>query len=237
MQTDIMDYTCGGDAFEGFCARPDGPGPHPAVLVCHAWKGQLEEDHQKACRLAEMGYVGFCADVYGTGCRAADNDEAAALMTPLAEDWGGVLKDRLHASVETMRGLPDVDGSRMASIGYCFGGLCALGLARSGADLRGVVSFHGLLTGHEFGAGSISSRILVLHGYDDPMAPPENLLEFAADMTSRGVDWQVHAYGGTMHAFTVPEANDPDFGTVYNPDADRRSWESASNFLAEVLAG
>ena len=136
-----------------------------------------------------------------------------------------------------MRGLDVVDAGRCAAMGYCFGGLCALDLARAGTDLRGVVSFHGLLmdTG-ALGNESISAKVLVLHGEADPMVPAVQVAGFIAEMNEAKADWQLHTYGGAMHAFTNPAANDPDFGTVYHPGADRRSWAAMTDFFEEVFA-
>jgi dienelactone hydrolase len=115
--------------------------------------------------------------------------------------------------------------------------MCALDLARSGADVRGVISFHGLLTPPDNLDGqSISSKVLVLHGYDDPMARPEAMTALAEELSAAGADWQIHAYGNTVHAFTNPMAQDAAFGTVYSATADHRSWRAAREFLAEVLA-
>jgi dienelactone hydrolase len=132
-----------------------------------------------------------------------------------------------------------VDASKTAVMGYCFGGLCALDLARTGTDLQGAVSFHGLLDRPTPSLDvnyRIPARVLALHGWDDPMAPAQQVLDFTEEMTTAGADWQLHAYGNTVHAFTNPKANDPDFGTVYHAAADRRSWQSTLQFFAEVLA-
>jgi dienelactone hydrolase len=135
-----------------------------------------------------------------------------------------------------MRAQDDVDESRVAAIGFCFGGLCVLDLARSGADINGVASFHGLLTPPpDSDDARISSKVLVMHGWDDPMATPEHLVALGRELTRKEADWQFHAYGNTMHAFTNPLADNPDFGTVYQADADRRSWASMKAFLSEVL--
>jgi dienelactone hydrolase len=131
---------------------------------------------------------------------------------------------------------PAVDSRRVAAMGFCFGGLCVLDLARSGADLRGVASFHGLLKPNGLPpAGKINARILIMHGYDDPMAPPEDVLAIAKEFTQAGADWQLHAYGHTAHAFTNPQANNPSVGMAYNDRADRRSWHTLIQFLEEVL--
>ena len=156
-------------------------------------------------------------------------------MQPFLEDRA-LLQRRMNLALETLRKIDRVDPSRIAAMGFCFGGLCVLDLARSGADIRGVVSFHGLLNPPGKTAGNkIKARVLVLHGHDDPMVPPDAVLAFERELTEAGADWQVHVYGQTMHAFTNPQANDPAFGTVYKASADRRSWQSLQNFLAEVL--
>ncbi len=141
------------------------------------------------------------------------------------------------SALNALKLLPWVDDSKIAAIGFCFGGLCSLDLARTGANLKGVVSFHGLLGAPGNTEGNlIKAKILALHGHDDPMVPVEQVIAFEKEMTLAGADWQLHTFGNTMHAFTNPVANNPDFGTVYQPDADRRSWLAMQNFLAEIFA-
>jgi dienelactone hydrolase len=138
--------------------------------------------------------------------------------------------------LQTLRAQDPVDPDKIAAMGFCFGGLCVLDLARTGADLRGVVSFHGLLAAPGNTAGStVKAKILVLHGHDDPMVPAEDIRLLQEELTKAGSDWQFHAYGNTMHAFTNPVANDPDFGTVYQPLADKRSWQAMRSFLEECF--
>ncbi|MFQ5718556.1 MAG: dienelactone hydrolase family protein [Acidobacteriota bacterium] len=223
-----------GQGFEGFAVR-QGTDSRPVVLVCHAWAGQGDFEIERARRLATLGYVGVAIDVYGEGRRGSSREECEALMTPLMEDRQ-LLEKRLVAALEAARQIPGVDPRRTAAIGFCFGGLCALDLARSGASLRGVVSFHGLLHPSPLPPRTVTAKVLALHGYDDPMARPKDLVAFCDEMATSGADWQVHAYGKTMHAFTNPEANDPDFGTVYSARSDARSHLAMENFLAEVLA-
>lgn len=213
----------------------DGP-PRPAVLVAHAWRGQGDFERAIAARLADLGYVGIAADVYGDGVIAADNAEAEALMTPLASDRIE-LRARIGAAIETARAHPLVDDARIAAVGYCFGGMTVLEIARGGLDVRGVVSFHGLFhTGEAPTVSNPPAKVLMCHGYDDAFAPPEQIDAIAAEFTTAGVDWQMHVYGHAVHAFTNPEANDPEFGVRYDPDADRRSWLAMRHFLDEVLA-
>jgi dienelactone hydrolase len=146
-----------------------------------------------------------------------------------------LLRRRLLAGLAAAKALPIVDAKRIAVIGFCFGGLCALDFARANADVRGVVSIHGLLKPSGLTEPKIAPRVLMLHGYDDPLAPPEDVLAVAREFTAAGADWQLHAYGDTVHAFTNPSANDRAGGMQYDEAADRRSWHALEEFLGEVL--
>ncbi len=236
IKTSAVDYSRDGTTFEGYLAYDDASAqPRPVVLIAHAWAGAGDFEQARARDLAELGYAGFSLDLYGKGARGSNNEENAALMQPLLDDRA-LLQKRMKLAVEVAAAQDGVDASRVAAIGYCFGGLCVLDLARVGADLRGVVSFHGLFFPPDNTAGNrITARVLALHGWNDPMAPPEMVVALAAELTEAGADWQIHGYGQTLHAFTNPAANDPDFGTVYHPTADRRSWQSMVNFLEEVF--
>ncbi|MFT5286421.1 MAG: dienelactone hydrolase [Planctomycetota bacterium] len=235
MNTELLIYSEGDDEFEAFVAYDESTSTaRPAVLVSHAWAGQGDFERNKCRELAKLGYVGIALDNYGVGKRGTTKEENAALMTPLVEDRALLLR-RMQAGLKAAAGLEQVDSSRLGAMGFCFGGLCTLDLARSGAELRGVVSFHGLLLPSGLPATPIQSKVLVLHGHADPMVPPDQALAFMTEMTVAGADWQVHQYGNTVHAFTNPEANDPGFGTVYDAKADRRSWESMRDFFAEVM--
>ena len=235
IQTRLVEYDCDGTLLEGYLAWDDSAGPAPAVAIAHTWAGRGAFEEGKARALAEQGYVGFAIDMYGKGILGTTVEENTALMTPLVEDRG-LLQRRINRAIEVLREQPEADASRVAAMGFCFGGLCVLDLARSGADVKGVVSFHGLFNPPGDGATrAITAKVLCLHGYDDPMAQPDSLLALAQELTQAGADWQVHAYGHTQHAFTNPNAADPDMGTVYNPDADRRSWQALSNFLDEIF--
>ncbi len=235
VKTRPIEYDIDGTTYEATLAS-DGDSARPGVLVCHAWAGRSECEVKKAKALAALGYAGVAIDLYGKGVLGSSKEENQALMTPLAQDRD-MLRARLLKIAEIVREQPEVDAANIAAIGFCFGGLCVLNLARAGADVKGVVSIHGLFGEPGVSPGKkITAKVLALHGWDDPMAPPEDVLKFSKEMTEEGADWQLHAYGGTMHAFTNPEANDPDFGTVYNPDADRRSWIAVKNFLSELFA-
>lgn len=158
-----------------------------------------------------------------------------ALMQPLYSDRS-LLRERLYAALEAIKSISVVDNNRIAIIGFCFGGLCALDLARSGADIRGAVSFHGLLNKPEnLASGRIKAKILALHGYDDPMAKPEQVHAFCQEMTEANVDWQMHMYGQVKHAFTNPQAHDEHLGLIYDEVAARRSWQAMSQFLQEIF--
>jgi len=221
---------------EAYMAYDDsGSGPRPGVLVAHAWGGRGELEENRAERLAELGFVGFALDLYGKGVRGSNPKQNSALMQPFLDDRA-LLQKRMQLSLDACRRQKEVDGDRVAAMGFCFGGLCVLDLARTGADLRGVASFHGLLgkPGNTGGKG-IKARVLVLHGWDDPMAKPEAVVALADELTAAGADWQIHAYGNTQHAFTNPAAANPEMGTVYNAAADRRSWQSLQLFLAEIF--
>ncbi|HVE45095.1 MAG TPA: dienelactone hydrolase family protein [Gammaproteobacteria bacterium] len=218
---------------EGYYADCNAANKKPAILVAHDWSGRNAFAMQKAKALAELGYVGFALDMYGKGILGQSKEEKSSLIQPFMQDRQA-LQQRILAAFEAVKQLPGVDATRIAAIGFCFGGLCVLDLARSGADVRGVVSFHGLLQApHDVAQPPIKAAILALHGFLDPMATPEQAVAFGNEMTQREADWQLHAYGNTLHAFTNPEANDPSFGTVYNKKSDHRSWQAMQSFLAE----
>jgi dienelactone hydrolase len=236
IQTRRVEYEDAGDVLDGLIAWDDAAEtPRPGVLISHAWAGRSEFEDRKAEQIAALGYVGFALDLYGKGKRGSNKEENSALMQPFLDDRG-MLQQRLLVSLNTLRSQAEVESTKVAAIGYCFGGLCALDIARTGEKLAGVVSLHGLFGSPGNTAGNtIAAKVLALHGWDDPMAKPDTVLALAEEMSSMGADWQLHAFGNTMHAFTNPEANDPDFGTVYSPDADRRSWQAMSNFFAELF--
>lgn len=236
IQTRTIDYQDGDVDLQGYLAWDDAvEGKRPGVMIAHAWAGRSDLENGKAQALAKLGYVGFALDNFGRGILGTNTEENSALIQPFLDDRA-MLQGRLQIALEVLKGLDEVDASRVAAIGFCFGGLCVLDLARTGTDIRGVVSFHGLFGSPGNTAGNkIKAKVLALHGWDDPMAPPDQVVSLAEELSSMGADWQVHGYGNTMHAFTNPQANDPDFGTVYSPDADRRSWNAMQDFLSEIF--
>ena len=235
-QTRLVEYHDEESVLEGMLVWDDEvEGPRPGVLVSHAWSGRSDYEESKARRLAELGYVAFALDLYGKGVRGSSVEENSALMQPFLDDRA-MLQRRLLLAVDTMRQQAEVDAAQVAAVGFCFGGLCVLDIARTGAALDGVVSFHGLLGAPgNTSDKTINAKVLVLHGWDDPMAPPEAVLELTRELSDRQADWQLHAYGNTLHAFTNPDANDKALGTVYNAVAERRSWKAMQNFLAELF--
>ena len=181
----LIDYDCNGATYQAYLAWDDNiSGARPGVLVSHAWGGRSEFEDEKARWLATQGYAALALDVYGKGIRGASTEECAALMTPLMEDRK-LLLTRLQSALSTLRAQAEVDASRCAGIGFCFGGLCMLDLARAGSDLCGVVSVHGLFVAPDYPcAEAIPASVLCLHGYDDPMATPDSLLSLAAEFTA-----------------------------------------------------
>lgn len=233
--SNTVGYLDGDVLLEAFFAFDDSlSGRRPAVLINHTWAGRDDFVAEKAKKLAALGYVGFAVDMYGKGVLGSDAEENAKLMQPFMQDRQ-LLKKRMMAALYAVKLMPWVDDSRIAAIGFCFGGLCSLDLARAGADLKGVVSFHGLLGALDDNSHPIKAKILALHGHDDPMVPVEQVIAFEKEMTKAGADWQLHTFGNAQHAFTNPLANNPDFGTVYQPEADKRSWILMENFLAEIF--
>ncbi|SRR5579883_1456261 len=236
LKTQKIEYHDGDVLLEGFYAYDDASkDKKPGILVAHDWSGKNTFACRKAEKLAELGYVGFALDMYGKGKTGNTKEEKIALMQPLISDRVKLQK-RILAAFETVKKLEPVDSQRIGAIGFCFGGLCVLDLARSGAEVKGIVSFHGLLHAPEgIATHPIKASILALHGFDDPMVTTEQVMAFGNEMTHAKVDWQLTMYGQAMHAFTNPEAHDPGFGTVYNKRADDRSWIAMKEFFKEVL--
>jgi dienelactone hydrolase len=235
--TNTLNYLDGDSVLEAFFAYDDSiEGRRPAVLISHAWGGRDDFVQEKAKKIARLGYFAFALDMYGGGKTGKNPEENRSLMLPFMADRA-MLQQRITAALTAVKSLPWVDDKKIAAIGFCFGGLCVLDLARTGADIKGVVAFHGLLAAPDnLKEVKIKAKVLVLHGNDDPMALAQDVHTLKKELTAAGADWQLHCYGNTLHAFTNPVANDPEFGTVYQADADRRSWQSMINFLAEIFA-
>ena len=237
LQTQTIEYRQGDTVLEGYLAyNSSQTGKRPGVLVVHEWKGLDDYTKKRTEQLASMGYVAFAADIYGKGIRPQTAEEARTQAT-LYRSNRALLRERVNAALAELRKQPQTDSERLAAIGYCFGGTTVLELARSGADIDGVVSFHGGLDSPNPQDGKrIKSNVLVLHGADDPLVSKEDIEAFEKEMREGNVDWQMVSYGRTVHSFTNPNAgNDPSKGTAYNPDADRRSFEAMKLFFEELF--
>jgi len=211
-------------------------GKRPGVLVAHQWKGLTAYEKKRAEMLAQLGYVVFCADVYGKGVRA-DNPQDASKLAGIYKADRPLLRARVNAAFDHLKKQSSVDTKRMAAIGYCFGGTTVLELARSGTDVAGVVSFHGALsTPTPDDAKQIKGKVLALHGADDPFVPPTEVAAFEEEMRKAKVDWHLTSYGSAVHSFTMKEAGtDNSKGAAYNEKADQRSWEAMKVFFAEIF--
>ncbi len=206
----------------------------PTILIFHAWRGRDEFVIEKAKQLADEGYIGCAVDIYGKNKLGKSAEENNKFMQPFMEDRN-FLRKRILSGWNMVKNLKIVDPEKIGAMGFCFGGLCALDLARSGVDVKGVVSFHGLLHSPQIEKKAIQAKILALHGYDDPMVSKQEVLSFEKEMNEAKVDWQLHLYGKTMHAFTNPDANEPNMGTVYNPLSEKRAFWSMRSFFGEVF--
>jgi len=237
MRTQTVTYHDGDTACHGYMAVPaDVSGPRPVVLIAHDWTGCNEFAKNQAEEMAKLGFVGFALDIFGEGRLGSDNDEKAKLIAPFLDDRKYLLR-RMLAAFDCVSAQPDVDSNKMAAIGFCFGGLCVLDLARNVAPLRGIVSFHGILVPpDDVSEKPMTTKLLVLHGYNDPMVPMEQVSGFCQEMDKRGADWQLMMYGQTMHAFTNPVANDKDLGTVYSERAAARGFQMMRTFFNELFA-
>lgn len=216
------------------------PKPLPGILIAHAWRGQDAFVKEKAIALAKLGYVGFALDIYGEGKHTSSNEEAPKLMAPFFLDRK-LLQERAKAGLEALKKHPQVDSTKLGAIGFCFGGLVVYELLRSGADVQAVVCFHGFYANEREGQKAkitpisphIKGSLLILHGYEDPFVTKGDLQAVQEELNRVKVDWQLHIYGDTMHAFTNPEAQNPKNGTVYHQQSARRAWQAMQDLFKE----
>jgi dienelactone hydrolase len=232
-------YEGPGGPFEGVIAWDDEvESARPGVLVIPNVLGQKEEDNLHAENLARLGYVGFACDVFGQGKRTERGPEQGTYMNEMNADRA-LLRDRLAASLKVLKDFHAVEPAKTAAIGFCFGGKCALDMARSGQDVLGVVSFHGVYDRPDYtNVSPIAAKVLVCHGWDDPIGPPESVVALGKELTEGRADWQIHAYGNAGHAFTDKslEGKPPLHpGVAFEPKANRRSWQAMKDFLAELF--
>jgi dienelactone hydrolase len=231
-----IEYSQGDTLLEGYLVYDDAfEGRRPGIVVVHDWMGFGDYGNQRADMLAALGYVALAGDIYGKGVRPANNAEAGEQAGKFKADRP-LLRARVNAALDELKKSGMVDPTRTAAIGYCFGGTTVLELARSGADVTGVVSFHGGLAAGAADNAAIKAKVLVLHGADDPHVPPAEVAAFAEEMNMAGADWQMVHYSGAVHSFTKKSAgDDPSTGSAYNEKADKRSWEAMKSFFAEIF--
>lgn len=237
IHTETIEYKQGDATLQGYVAYDDTfKGPRPGILVVHQWMGLTDYEKHRAEMLAQLGYVAFCADIYGKGVLPKNTQEAGAQAGKYKNDRA-LLRARVNAGLAALRQQSLVDQKHIAAIGYCFGGTTVIELARSGADVAGVVCFHGGLDSPTPADGkNIKCKVLVCHGADDPYSSAQDIAAFESEMRSAGVDWQLVKYGGAVHSFTQPAAgNDNSKGAAYNEKADKRSWEAMNQFLSELF--
>ena len=236
LHSEVIEYKQGDTTCEGYLAYDDAvKGPRPGVLVVHDWMGCDSYAKMRADMLAKLGYVAFAADIYGKDVRPKGPKEAGAQAGKYKGDRA-LLRARVNAALDVLKKLPQVDTKRIAAIGYCFGGTTVLELARSGAEIAGIVTFHGGLDTPTRDAKNIKCKVLLCHGADDPYVPTVDVTALQDELRSAKVDWQMIYYSGAVHAFTRPDAgNDNSKGAAYNERADRRSWEAMKEFFAEIF--
>jgi dienelactone hydrolase len=235
LKTKWIEYKHGDVMLKGYLAYNDGiKGKRPGVLVVPCFRGLKEFDQGRAEQLAKLGYIAFAIDMYGV--KPKDDQEAFALARIYGADRS-LMRSRAAAGLEVLQKHKLTDAGHMAAIGYCFGGCVALELARSGANLSGIVGFHaGLDTPHPDDAKNIKGKVLILHGAEDPIVPISQVLAFQDEMRKAKVDWQMMFYGGAVHGFSMPESGtDPSKPAAYNEKADKRSWEAMKAFFTEIF--
>lgn len=237
IKTRPVEYKDGTTTCIGYLAWDESRAdPLPCVMINHAWGGLDGFAQNYAVQMAALGYVGFALDNYGDGALPETMDERSAMMGALKNDRKALLK-RLKAGYKAAAALDEVDETHMAAIGFCFGGLCTLDMARGGLDLHAAISFHGLLDAPEdMPKKKIKPSILVCHGWDDPMADPDAVKAFGAEMVEAKCDWQLHAYGNVVHGFMNPDANNKEMGIVYNELAAKRATNAMLDLLAAKFA-
>lgn len=234
--TRTVEHTLDGETFENLFVFDEAKqGKRPTVLVFHAWEGRSADQEKFARQLTAWGYAAMAVDLYGKGKHGSNPQECQALMMPLVQDRA-MLRKRLLKAVDVARSVAEADGAQLGAIGFCFGGLCALDLARAGAGLKGVASFHGALAPNNLtNANPIATKVIAFHGWDDPFAKPDQVVSFNQEMTDARADWQFVAYGGTQHAFMNEGANMPQMGLLYDARAAGRAWKALRLFLAEAF--
>ena len=234
-QTEIPLQFEGEELESVFVGRRDGQA-RPTVLLIPTVMGVSDLEIGFGKQLVELGFNAFVADLFGKKFRGAPRDTCFAEMNRIKADRAALLR-RLQAVLDQLLGLDEVDGGKVVVAGYCFGGMCALDIARSGADIAAAVSFHGLFDPPGLPAQRIEAKVVAFHGWDDPMVPPDKVVALGKELTAAGSDWQIHCYGNVAHGFTNPKAHEIGIdGVAYNALAAERSWTSFINLLEELFA-
>lgn len=238
VETKVIEYKEGETVLEGYLAYDTKfKGPRPGVLVVHEWMGLDGYAKSRAEQLAKLGYIAFAADIFGKGVRPTTMEDAAKTSGSYKANpqlW----RARAVASLETLKAQKNVDNKKIAAIGYCFGGSTVLEFARAGTELNGVVSFHGNFATKlpVKGPGIVKTKVLVLHGANDPFVKEDEYEDFIEEMQKSKADWQMISYGNAVHKFSNPEAgNDPSKGFAYDKSADERSWAAMQAFFKEIF--
>jgi dienelactone hydrolase len=234
METLDYSYTLKSGEHQGFVAFTTEK-KAPLILVIHDWSGCNQFAKQKAIDLSNLGYHAFAVDLYGQGKVGQTDAEKMSLISPFMENRN-LLKTALLETLQTAYQIPNIDISSVGVIGFCFGGLCALDLARTSTDINAVVSFHALLNPTNIQETlPIKSKILIQHGYDDPMVSKQTLIDFCDEMTERQAQWQMMVYGNTQHAFMNPQANNIEAGLIYNQSVAESAWQQMQHFFNQNL--
>jgi len=238
MISQAQEYKEGSTVLEGHLAYDDSnPGKRPGVLLFPDWTGVGDYARKRAAMLVDLGYAVFCADVYGKGIRPSGPEACTQEMMKYVNDRP-LLRARATAGLEQLRALPVVERARIAAIGYCFGGVTSIELARSGADIAGVIGFHSNLgTPNPADAKNIKAKVLVLNGADDPVVPDTETAAFEKEMRDAKVDWQLVRYGNAVHAFTHWHIAPGGKEAAYEERADKRSWVAMQAFFKEIFGG
>ena len=236
LKTQMIEYKQGDADLEGYLAYDDSlTGKRPGILVVHEWKGLNAYAKHRADMLAQLGYVAFAADIYGKGVHPESIPVAAAISSKFKADRL-LLRARVNVGLDVLKAQPNVDQSNLAAIGYCFGGTAVLELGRSGADIKGIVSFHGgLSTPTPQDAKNIKAKVLALHGAADPFVKPDEVAAFEKEMTDAKVNYHLIKYPGAMHGFTNPANQNNPPGALYNEAADKASWIEMQKFFKEIF--
>jgi len=237
VKTELVKYRQGDTELQGFLAYDDAAiGKRPGILVCPEWWGLNDYAKYRARMLAELGYVAMAVDLFGNGQTTRDPQVAGKLAGALKSNRS-LLRQRVNAGLEEFKRNGHVDAARIGAIGYCFGGTTALELARSGADVKAIVTFHaGLDSPNPADGKNIKGRVLVCHGGDDTFSSASDFDAFEQEMRQNRVDWQINIYGNCVHSFTNPEADKYGIpGIAYNANGDRRSWHAMQALFSEVF--